>query len=52
MYLNNHFSAKAVANAAVLRHQLGQILPADYLPEMVSRYPQLDGIVTTAGLPL
>jgi uncharacterized protein YecE (DUF72 family) len=52
LYMNNHFSAKAVANAAVLRHQLGQILPADYLPEMVSRYPQLDGIVTTAGLPL
>jgi uncharacterized protein YecE (DUF72 family) len=52
LYMNNHFSAKAVANAAVLRHQLGQILPGDYLPEMVSRYPQLDGIVTTAGLPL
>jgi uncharacterized protein YecE (DUF72 family) len=52
LYMNNHFSAKAVANAAVLRHQLGQILPGDYLPEMVGRYPQLDGIVTTAGLPL
>src|SRR5262249_51215818 len=27
LYLNNHFSAKAVANAAVLRHQVGDLVP-------------------------
>jgi hypothetical protein len=27
MYANNHFSAKSVANAAILKHQLGQPLP-------------------------
>ena len=27
MYLNNHFSAKSVANAAILKRDLGQIIP-------------------------
>jgi uncharacterized protein YecE (DUF72 family) len=52
MYMNNHFSAKAVANAAVLRHQLGELVPGDYPREMVDRYPELAGIVTPSGLPL
>jgi hypothetical protein len=52
MYMNYLFSAKAVANAAVLRHQLGDLVPGDYPREMVSRYPELAGIVTTTGLPL
>ncbi|MEZ5317739.1 MAG: DUF72 domain-containing protein [Vicinamibacterales bacterium] len=52
LYLNNHFSAKAVANAAVLRHQLGQLVPGDYPPEMTARYPDLAGLVRTPGLPL
>ena len=52
MYLNNHFSAKAVANAAVLKHRLGQRLPGDYPVEMVDRYPDLEGVVATSGLRL
>jgi uncharacterized protein YecE (DUF72 family) len=52
LYLNNHFSAKAVANAAVLKYQLGQPVPGDYPPEMVRRYPELREIVTTSGLSL
>jgi uncharacterized protein YecE (DUF72 family) len=52
MYLNNHFSAKAAANAAVLRHQLGDLVPGDYPREMLTRYPELSGIVATSGLPL
>jgi uncharacterized protein YecE (DUF72 family) len=51
-FMNNHFSAKAVANAAILRSQLGQSVPGLYEREMVNRYPDLDGIVTTSGLPL
>jgi uncharacterized protein YecE (DUF72 family) len=27
IYFNNHFSAKAVANASVLKRDLGQIIP-------------------------
>jgi uncharacterized protein YecE (DUF72 family) len=52
MYLNNHFSAKAVANAAVLRRQLDQLVPGEYPTEMVERYPELSGIVQTGRLPL
>lgn len=47
VYFNNHFSAKAVANAAVLKHDLGQILPGGYPQEMRAKYPDLDGIVRT-----
>ncbi len=52
MYLNNHFSAKAVANAAVLKHELGQPLPGEYSAGLVARYPELVGLVATSGLPL
>ncbi len=52
MYLNNHFSAKAAANAAILRHQLGDEPPGVYPRAMVDRYPDLAGIVRTDGLPL
>jgi uncharacterized protein YecE (DUF72 family) len=45
VYFNNHFSAKAVANAAVLKHDLGQILPGEYTGEMVGRYPELRELV-------
>ena len=52
MYLNNHFSAKAVANAALLKQRLGQKLPGDYPAELVDRYPDLEGVVATSGLRL
>ena len=52
MYLNNHFSAKAVANAAVLKHELGDAVPGPYPREMVERYPVLAGLVRTTGLPI
>jgi uncharacterized protein YecE (DUF72 family) len=41
LYLNNHFAAKAVANAATLRHELGQDVPGDYSQEMLENYPDL-----------
>jgi uncharacterized protein YecE (DUF72 family) len=49
VYMNNHFEAKAVANAAVLKHQLGQPVPGEYPPEFVRRYPETDGIVTVSS---
>ena len=52
VYFNNHFSAKAVANAAILKHDLGQIVPGDYPPAMLTTYPELEGIVRTGRLPL
>jgi uncharacterized protein YecE (DUF72 family) len=51
MYLNNHFSAKAVANAVILKHQLDQAITGEYPPEIVARFPDLAGIVRTSGLP-
>lgn len=45
LYANNHFSAKSVANAAILRHQLGQDVPGEYPEAFVEHYPDLKGIV-------
>jgi uncharacterized protein YecE (DUF72 family) len=50
LYANNHFSAKSVANAAILKHKLGQELPGEYPEEFVERYPDLDGLVKTIPL--
>lgn len=45
LYANNHFSAKSVANAAILKHQLGQPLPGEYPETFIERYPDLKGLV-------
>ena len=45
LYANNHFSAKSVTNAAILKYQLGQDVPGEYPEEMVQEYPELKGIV-------
>ena len=43
--MNNHFSSKAVVNAAVLKSLVGQPVTGTYPPEMVERYPELNGLV-------
>lgn len=48
VYMNNHFAAKAVANAVVLKHQLGQPTPGTFLPEFLSRYPEAAALVATS----
>jgi uncharacterized protein YecE (DUF72 family) len=48
LYTNNHFSAKSVVNAVMLKAQLGYPIEGEYPPEMVERYPELKGLVTTA----
>ena len=52
--MNNHFAGKAVANAAALRHAVGQPVPGEYTGEMLERYAFLRGIVarTRIGLAL
>jgi uncharacterized protein YecE (DUF72 family) len=45
LYTNNHFSAKSVANAAMIKDQLGEPLEGEYPPEFVDRYPELAGII-------
>jgi len=48
VYLNNHFAAKAVANAVVLRQQVGQSTPGDFEPAFVDRYPDVAALVATS----
>ena len=45
LYTNNHFSAKSVANAAMIKQQLGEPLDGEYPPEFIARYPELSGAV-------
>ncbi len=52
LYTNNHFSAKSVANAAILKHELGQPVPGEYPQVFVDRYPDLRGIVKVLLSPL
>jgi uncharacterized protein YecE (DUF72 family) len=45
LYTNNHFSAKSVANAAMIKKQLGEPIEGEYPPEFVAQYPELAGVV-------
>jgi len=45
LYFNNHFSAKAVVNATVLKDQLGEPVRGEYREEMLAAYPELRGRV-------
>ena len=45
LYANNHFSAKSVANAAILKAQLGQEIEGEYPAAFVEEYPDLKGMV-------
>jgi len=41
LYTNNHFSAKSVANAVMIKQQLGEPIDGEYPTEFVQRYPEL-----------
>ena len=48
LYTNNHFSAKSVANAVMIKQQLGEPVEGEYPPAFIDRYPELARIVTPA----
>ncbi|MCC7416998.1 MAG: DUF72 domain-containing protein [Acidobacteria bacterium] len=48
LYTNNHFSAKSVANAVMLKRQLGDPIEGAYPPEFAARYPETAGIVAAS----
>jgi uncharacterized protein YecE (DUF72 family) len=48
LYTNNHFSAKSVVNAVMLKAQLGQPIKGEYPPEIVERYPELQNLAATS----
>ena len=54
LYLNKHFAANAVANAVVLKDQLGLPTPGQYPLDFAAQYPEVDGIVklTASANPL
>jgi uncharacterized protein YecE (DUF72 family) len=45
LYTNNHFSAKSIVNAVMLKAQLGQPIEGEYPPELIERYPEMDALV-------
>jgi hypothetical protein len=49
LYTNNHFSAKSVVNAVMLKAQLGQPIEGEYPPELVERYPEIQDLVTVSS---
>lgn len=49
VYTNNHFSAKSVANAAMIKRQLEEPIQGDYPQTFVEQYPELAGVVHTAS---
>ena len=46
LYTNNHFSAKSIANAVMIKKQLGEPIDGEYSDEFVDRYPELADEVT------
>jgi len=46
LFLNNHFSAQAVANATTLKKMLDEPVTAPMPAELVERYPELEGVAT------
>jgi uncharacterized protein YecE (DUF72 family) len=52
LYTNNHFSAKSVVNAVMLKAQMGEPIDGEYPPELVERYPEIKGLVCTTRTPV
>lgn len=51
LYFNNHFASKAVVNAVMLKHQLGEPISGTYPQAFVEHYPETASIVSTEASP-
>lgn len=51
LYFNNHFASKAVVNAVMIKHQLGEPITGAYPKAFVECYPQTASIVSTEMSP-
>ena len=51
LYFNNHFASKAVANAVMIKKQLGEPITGTYPKAFVDRYPETASIVSTEHAP-
>jgi uncharacterized protein YecE (DUF72 family) len=52
LYTNNHFSAKSVANAVMIKKQLGEPIEGEYSAGFVARYPEVADAVRVSGTPV
>lgn len=50
LYTNNHFSAKSVVNAVMLKAQLGQPIEGEFPPAMIEKYPELREALRVRGV--
>jgi uncharacterized protein YecE (DUF72 family) len=48
LYTNNHFAAKSVVNAVMLKAQMGEPIEGEYPATLVERYPDIRNLVTTS----
>lgn len=48
LYMNNHFAAKSVANALIVKHQIGEPITGEYPEAFVDRYSDLRSFVSTS----
>ena len=48
LYTNNHFAAKSVVNAVMLKAQLGEPIEGEYPPQLVERYPEIANLVSVS----
>jgi uncharacterized protein YecE (DUF72 family) len=49
LFTNNHYSAKSIANAAMIKQQLGEPIDGDYSQEFADRYPELAPALRITG---
>ena len=50
LYTNNHYSAKSIANAAMIKEQLGEPLEGEYTTQFAGRYPELAPALRVMGI--
>lgn len=51
LYFNNHFAAKAVVNAVMIKEQLGEPIAGGCPSELIARYPQLAAVASRTDTP-
>jgi uncharacterized protein YecE (DUF72 family) len=49
LYTNNHYSAKSVANAVMIKRQLHEPIEGEYPQEFLNRYPEISDAVRITG---
>ena len=45
LYFNNHFAAKSVVNAVMIKNQLGEPIPGEYPKSFTDAYPHVAGLL-------